>query len=104
MTTHKHTPGPWIYGSNTPVEIQILKDDTGTSNERMDDIDNIWVLAGVNSSMGDESRANAHLIAAAPELLQVLKDLIQVGDSIRHDSVIWIDIHDAVKLAEGGSE
>ena len=96
MTTHKHTPGPWAaHNGNNPEYYDIA-----AGVERVCSV----FLDPDKSYSHTERIANAHLIAAAPELLQVLKDLIQVGDSIRHDSVIWIDIHDAVKLAEGGSE
>lgn len=62
MSAAKHTPGPWVWqhwqdGQNTVAEQSTL----GT-------IANIWTSgAGV-----DIDKANARLIAAAPELLQAL--------------------------------
>lgn len=45
--------------------------------------------------------ADARLIAAAPDLLEVLRNLERVGMSIRADSIIWKDIRAAIAKAEG---
>ena len=43
---------------------------------RPDDIAPTWVVANVNLCMGQESEANARLIASAPELLAALQECI----------------------------
>ena len=79
--SHAHTPGPWVVtedmGSN------IIR---GTEEERA-----VEGLAGmtykwrdyVASTWGGPHEANARLIAAAPDLLSVLADLLEAADSMR---------------------
>ena len=72
-----HTPGPWIVGKTA-------KDKNGVIRNRIhphDDSDNtVCVLHGlVGSKPGPVSNANAKLIAAAPELLQALEDLVAIS-------------------------
>ena len=63
MTDTKHTPGPWVWDSH------------------YDDLRPLWYSemsqgCGYLSWDNDETReANAHLIAAAPDLLEALDDL-----------------------------
>jgi hypothetical protein len=66
-----HTPAPWILGEPLPEEnrIQIMKKDA----PRPDDIAPTWVVANVNLCMGQESEANARLIAHAPDLFDACK-------------------------------
>ena len=65
----KHTPGPWIIAV-TAKSFQIR----GHNPEALITTMN----SGVNAPVGQE--ANAHLIAAAPELLEALKGLIWLSD------------------------
>jgi hypothetical protein len=55
----KHTPGPWTVG-----------DSGGYLNQMK-----IEPAIGVVYGAGEEIQANAHLIAAAPELLEALQEL-----------------------------
>ncbi len=77
-----HTPGPWKVGNG-----DIFADGNETSD--FDDI----VICAIGQSGGGrsheyavvkahkpEGRANARLIAAAPELLEALKEIRRVGD------------------------
>jgi hypothetical protein len=63
-----HTPGPWDIGRNHDHVIEITNNDG-----RTDSIDPVWILAKINTCMGSESEANAHLIAAAPDLLEIVE-------------------------------
>jgi hypothetical protein len=56
----KHTPGPWIVKTYTPNH--------GCWNH--------WIQSKHGPSNTDEAEANARLIAAAPELLEALKELV----------------------------
>lgn len=72
MTTH--TPGPWTVGERL----------SGSENHRgftIGDARNQWGLASVHplDSDGNEGRANARLMAAAPELLGALKRLVSIN-------------------------
>ena len=73
----KHTPGPWkTVARNYPIA------DTG-------DYDGCWeVLTGDPKKPivqiwgdSDEDEANARLIAAAPDLLEALRDMVDHGDA-----------------------
>lgn len=79
MTTEvKHTPGPWRIGGpeNKGAEGNIL----GPSNTRQkgDITHAICVMYAPHSPFKDEDKANARLIAAAPDLLVNLEQLIRV--------------------------
>lgn len=67
--THTHTPGPWSASINS----QPLY----TSAEIYGPPNGFGMVAEIRASFGpdDEKMANARLIAAAPELLQALKEL-----------------------------
>jgi hypothetical protein len=56
----KHTPGPWTFDNG----IEFICTDTSPYGE--------WAVAKVNIVRA-EAKANARLIAAAPELLDALK-------------------------------
>ena len=55
-----HTPGPWTVGGDTQFMNQV----------------EIWPAIGCAYGAGPEVIANARLIAAAPDLLEALEDLI----------------------------
>ena len=56
----KHTPGPWHTAGEQGVQIRSAKDQ----------IAKVWTMRG------NEWKANARLIAAAPELLEALQDMV----------------------------
>lgn len=71
MSKPKHTPGPWISGQDG-----IVISESGLWIAKADHPSKM--LAGTNvpsKAKADKMRANAHLIAAAPELLKFLKIL-----------------------------
>ena len=73
METTKHTQGPWVY---TPL----LSGSENHKGYHITAIDGNWSHAAVQP--GDEDgrlgRANAQLIAAAPELLEALLSFMSV--------------------------
>ncbi len=83
-----HTPGPWIlYKGPVRIEVQMPADPIG---------------AAYAFSLQDE--ANARLIAASPELLEVLKSLelmIRVNAPLHDGSVTHKAIVDAISKATG---
>ena len=63
MTT-KHTPGPWTCNANYGTQHYMVWDADGNYHEMRDDV------------ASPEMDANARLIAAAPDLLAPLKELL----------------------------
>ena len=59
----KHTPGPWHTAGDQGVQIR----------SQRDQIAKVWTMRG------NEWKANARLIAAAPELLEALIELADCG-------------------------
>ena len=102
MTTHKHTPGPWAaHNGNNPEYYDIV-----AGVERVCSV----FLDPDKSYSHTERIANAHLIAAAPELLSELKLLREwvrrpwgEDDGPENDVLVW-DVDAAILKAEGGSE
>lgn len=88
MSNSKHTPGPWRWTANyEPAELEI---DIGTYESpgywgnptlMAGDVcvvgcDEYWILGG--DKYDPDGRANARLIAAAPDLLEALKELLEL--------------------------
>lgn len=72
MSETKHTPGPWVkdYGNTTWHIKSIANPIEGTPT--------VAVYHGAKSLTESEKEANAHLIAAAPELYEALEDALKV--------------------------
>ena len=85
----KHTPAPWRFDQE---EMKI---------KGIDDVNFYTVIANVSPKM-DYSRgmttqcANAKLIAAAPELLEALQEVVKISDR-KHDA--WDKAKAAIKKA-----
>jgi hypothetical protein len=80
----KHTPGPWSYHDKAAYGLAITTGSIAAQN-----------IASVQAYVGlthDAARANARLIAAAPELLEALKYLA----SSPHGE----QLHDAFDMAQ----
>ncbi len=93
-TKAAHTPGPW----NIAVGY-----DNGNGREqyqRIHSADNPNIVtirwADYDPKGNDETAANARLIAAAPELLAVLQELL--------DSSIYADAEGSYSIEQGGGE
>ena len=67
----KHTPGPWKTCLNEPF-LAIPRHAIKTDNDVERPIATLWVGGGTKGK--PTQLANARLIAAAPELLKILKD------------------------------
>ena len=90
-----HTPGPWLQAKTQPRHV-IVDGPDGRPKK---------LIAGVASESAvftdAEWRANARLIAAAPELLSVLE---LVASCPEEAECTWIDaIHAALAKARGDS-
>lgn len=67
MSEAKHTPGPWQWTQHFDPTISIYKDGFGQ-------------IARLYDSSVGTGKANARLIAAAPDLLEALKTLVPMLD------------------------
>lgn len=105
MTT-KHTPGPWVIFPSTLKGMDFIIAAPGQSPAPFQ-----WHIAYVTEYMFFkgcvfDSAANARLIAAAPEMLEVLKKVYALGHA-RPEA--WInslltDLSGVIKKAEGKGE
>jgi len=106
MKESKHTPGPWVH--NPTDEPQ-----NADRHVRVDDGQWLRVIAKVKHGEKDNARANARLIAAAPDLLEVLERLIAWHENpsarVAHCCVCgqtypdeaWMDARAAIRKATG---
>ena len=95
MTNTKHTPGPWVWDSH------------------YDDLRPLWYSemsqgCGYLSWDNDETRdANAHLIAAAPDLLEALEAIVATWDGPKYNHFMADNIdlaRAAIAKAKGQTE
>ena len=94
----KHTPGPWnseLINNGTDYQI--------SSKRRY--IATLAKYGNLDSKCDDLDKANARLIAAAPELLEALKDVLRWWDSCplgkEYDGINTKQIKQAIAKAEG---
>ena len=105
----ENTPGPWTAIHHDWYDAWSIEDD-------QDAIAYLWHLDeethDVHSLYGDAAEANAHLIAAAPELLaacEAIKDLRESTEMTYHDAYQsfckarpeWSDLEAAIAKAKG---
>lgn len=115
MSERKHTPGPWeIIGDDEVCEgvpcIDISAGEMGTSEHRP--VANVCCTLDEDGDfvIVDEDRANAHLIASAPDLLEALEEVLpafraylrEAGDA--HDWAISDRAAEAIARAQGKKE
>lgn len=80
MTTTKHTPGPWIVDENNAT---IFANDSRWEDPT--------AICKVDTLPGEETDANARLIAAAPELLEALESLLIYCQCSAHKADDWME-------------
>lgn len=81
----KHTPGPWNVDPDCWGDIQADGAEIATVFDS-DDFGCEYLISGSITASEDEAKANARLIAAAPDLLAALShlfDCLPVGDKGR---------------------
>jgi hypothetical protein len=70
---NKHTPGPWIYDETWGLIHDARKSAQGPHESAAE----ICAIHAGRTGKRDESKANARLIAAAPELLAALQTMVE---------------------------
>ena len=91
QTQTKHTPGPWLWadGHETSIAIYAVHPiHPGTITRSHEPIAEI-PRPDVDGRGWSEANANAALIAAAPELLEALREMLAI--SLRVDDLAWAD-------------
>lgn len=80
MTDTKWTPGPWEFfeGEDNEYHGKIRDDILGTIVANDWHIARIWDFNDADNAATEECQANAHLIAAAPELYEALEANMQL--------------------------
>ena len=78
-----HTPGPWRVEDEDHGAIWIASD-----NAMYGDIADLYHLFGKDVIRKGDCEANAHLIAAAPDLLEALKGLMVFYKAANEDSFV----------------
>lgn len=118
----KHTPGPWerlpSYGGGQDASWQAIGPRDGRSGSYKLDENDEPVLSPhyrqiascriSHGTDGAEGKANARLIAAAPELLEALEELVDLVKATREgeyeiDSFTWQPAQAAIAKARGES-
>ena len=90
MSEAKHTPGPWQWTQHFDPTISIYKDGFGQ-------------IARLYDSSAGTGKANARLIAAAPDLLDALQSIIEDIDSEFGTDCDYNKARAAIAKATGGA-
>lgn len=105
----KHTPGPWhlVLSNNATPFVMHEHGDDWTD---IQDLASIICIMPAEITRSYNSFANARLIAAAPELLQVLKDIEAMLNAGLDASIVMDEnspmrdaMRDAIRKAKGGA-
>jgi len=100
----KHTPGPWRINHHSHIygELWLSVLDGAFDITHNGAAKPCVVACSRYSAMSDEENlANARLIAAAPELLEALKEAVQVCKSAGSLPIVWEKWKQIIAKAEG---
>jgi len=89
----KHTPGPWEILEVTPDDWQI------NSDLRDDCLVQMTPTIG-HEHLSDEDKANARLIAAAPDMLAALEQVSRMWRVLRDEGMLNM-VEEAIAKAQG---
>lgn len=97
MSAPKYTPGPWVARWWKETECLV-------GREKESPFCMAGVIAKGRGFSNEEVEANAHLIAAAPELLEALHNVLSCAEvEILKYSGLWAQVRAAIAKAEGRS-
>lgn len=93
----KHTPGPWnVSPEYSDGWLMVMASGKIVANVNPESFS-----AGVADLVGMPCEANAHLIAAAPELLESLRELVAYCEETGNDWMCVAKARDAIAKATG---
>lgn len=102
----KHTQGPWQVIIDYDRNIKVYQDRPRLNEDDIEDDIHIATLRSATTRryypLHDEAIANAHLIAAAPMLYEVLKEII--NDGVHCDVVPYLHRKAVEALAKAGEQ
>ena len=110
MAQFKGTPGPWKWTSDLVNEGNALIGDNENYVFHGDNIcaglsnDDGWGARIGGTHSDEESEANAHLIAAAPELLEALEMLVLFTPRTKRNAVVLHKALAAINKATGDTK
>lgn len=87
-----HTKGPWVISGGGSLHLSVLSQDDEQT------IADVWFIR----RDPEEGNANARLIAAAPELLEALRQLLH-SSGLDERAAAQMAAHAAIHKATGGS-
>lgn len=76
MSDTKFTPGPWVVDEDSNIDQIAVRIGTAVESPYCRDVSDLWACDIDESENNDQALANAHLIAAAPELYEELESLL----------------------------
>ena len=89
MSEMKFTPGPWVISDELRTSVNTAPTEDGTYKH----IAMVnWCKYREYSIVGEEHDANAHLIAAAPEMYEVIEEIagMKIADCDAHDAANYM--------------
>ena len=84
----RHTPGPWVIARMSHSQIYVTQ-----PQDRPDRTPGYYAEVRRFTPNHDEVEANARLIAAAPDLLEALEDVVK--QVLGAEADMWLDIKQA---------
>lgn len=89
--TSQHTPGPWFIAHDGSAAVAAEPDIIIETNDR-----HIAFCFGIGPNNDTQAVADYHLIAAAPELLDALKDIVRQFEKSR--VMVGPDLADSIRV------
>jgi len=115
----KHTPGPWSYKNTPSAGLEIYGDVGALLDDAFADSLMIWGFTKQEpkflisferwvqfpkSEWDEMQKANAHLVAAAPELLEALEEMVSVAESQKWNNAEFHTARAVIAKANGNKE
>ncbi len=104
----EHTPGPWTISTKDPFEyaINAINGDPDIHSGSWDELATVYGAEDEGTLGKLKGQANARLIAAAPELLEIVKAIINYDgeDGVTGINALFSIAESIIAKAEGRNE